>query len=80
MLELQYQDLQDLVDFFFQLTRYLIYEICQVDKISGSEILYIDLYATFYVCVCVCVFTYSPLNVSLKVTFSLLGSRFRESV
>ena len=75
MLVLQYQILRQDSLIFLQLTCYLICEICQVDtkytdkKESGSEIVYFDVYVTFYV---LCVFSHSPSNASLKVTFSLL--------
>ena len=61
-----------------QLTRYLICEICQLHmrytdkKKSDSESLDFDVHVTFYVSVC---FSYSPLNVSLQVSFSILGLR-----
>ena len=44
---------------------------------SGSNIIYFDVDVAFYVFVC---FSYSPLNPSLKVTFSLFSSRYLKSV
>ena len=68
--------------FFFNLHATLFVELVRqrsstlTRKTSGSEILYFDVYITFYVFVW---FSYSPLNALLKMMFSLLGSRFWES-
>ena len=59
---------------FFNL--HAIYEIYLGD-IMYTEILHFDVYAIFFACMCG---SYSPWNASLKVTFSLLSSRFWTSV